>query len=103
MKASRSEAARVAVWADESNLPHARLQGQAPGGRRERPSCGEGDAAGATWWGRQAALPKPTALDAALRARQLIECKYCIPQSSYRYWGPLGNDSLAFWIAQRVQ
>ena len=48
MKASRSEAAREAVRADESNLPHARLQGQAPGGRRERPSCGEGDAAGAT-------------------------------------------------------
>ena len=53
MKASRSEAARVAVRADESNLPHARLQGQAPGGRRERPSCGEGDAAGATWRGRR--------------------------------------------------
>ena len=34
MKASRSEAARAAVRADESNLPHARLQGQAPGGRR---------------------------------------------------------------------
>ena len=33
MKASRSEAARAAVRADESNLPHARLQGQAPGGR----------------------------------------------------------------------
>ena len=32
MKASRSEAAREAVRADESNLPHARLQGQAPGG-----------------------------------------------------------------------
>jgi len=29
MKASRSEAAREAVRADESNLPHARLQGQA--------------------------------------------------------------------------
>ncbi|MCJ7808382.1 MAG: hypothetical protein MUP73_06785 [Dehalococcoidia bacterium] len=40
MKASRSEAARAAGRADESNLPHARLQGQAPGGRRERPSCG---------------------------------------------------------------
>ena len=53
MKASRSEAAREAVRADESNLPHARLQGQAPGGRRERPSCGEGDAAGATWRGRR--------------------------------------------------
>ena len=53
MKASRSEAARAAVRADESNLPHARLQGQAPGGRRERPSCGEGDAAGATWRGRR--------------------------------------------------
>jgi hypothetical protein len=34
MKASRSEAAQEAVRADESNLPHARLQGQAPGGRR---------------------------------------------------------------------
>ena len=45
MKASRSEAAREAVQADESNLPHARLQRQAPGGRRWRPSCGEGDAA----------------------------------------------------------
>jgi hypothetical protein len=53
MKASRSEAARAAVRADESNLPHARLQGQAPGGRRERSSCGEGDAAGATWRGRR--------------------------------------------------
>ena len=53
MKASRSEAARAAVRADESNLPHARLQGQAPGGRRESTSCGEGDAAGATWRGRR--------------------------------------------------
>ena len=33
MRASRSEAARAAVRADESNLPHARLQGQAPGVR----------------------------------------------------------------------
>ena len=39
MKASRSEAARAAVRADESNLRHARLQAQAM--RRER--CG-GDA-----------------------------------------------------------
>ena len=39
MQASRSEAARAVVWADESNLPHARMQGQAPGGRRARPSC----------------------------------------------------------------
>ena len=53
MKASRSEAAREEVRAYESNLPHARLQGQAPGGRRSRPSCGEGDAAGATWRGRR--------------------------------------------------
>ena len=53
MKASRSEAAREAVRADESNLPHARRQGQAPGGRRSRPSCGAGDAAGATWLGRR--------------------------------------------------
>ncbi len=53
MKASRSEAVRAAARADESNLPHARLQGQAPGGRWSRPSCGEGDAAGATWRGRR--------------------------------------------------
>jgi hypothetical protein len=58
MKASRSEAAREAERADESNLPHARLQGQAPGGRRERPSCGEGDAAGATWSGADAEAPQ---------------------------------------------
>ena len=58
MKASRSEAARGAVRADESNLPHARLQGQAPGGRWSRPSCGEGDAAGATWRGADAEAPQ---------------------------------------------
>ena len=51
MKASRSEAARAAVRADESNLPHARLQAQAPGGRwislfAERRRCGESDVVG---------------------------------------------------------
>ena len=51
MKASRSEAAREVEWADESNLPHARLQGQAPGGRwkslfSERRRCGESDVVG---------------------------------------------------------
>ena len=51
MKARRREAARGAEWADESNLPHARLQGQAPGGRwkslfTERRRCGESDVVG---------------------------------------------------------
>jgi len=54
MKASRSEAARAAVRADESNLPHARLQGQAPGGRRWSQSCGGSDVAGTpTQWPRK--------------------------------------------------
>ena len=51
MKARRSEAARGAEWADESNLRHARLQAQAPGGRwrslfTKRRRCGESDVVG---------------------------------------------------------
>jgi hypothetical protein len=84
MKASRSEAARAAARADESNLPHARLQGQAPGGRWERPSCGEGDAAGATWRGRRrrgpASFTNPS-LHARERASAIFEnrAKYSSP------------------------